>query len=161
MTTVHAYTNDQVVLDFPHKDIRRARAAALSMIPTSTGAAKAIGLVVPEIKGKLNGFAVRVPTPVVSMVDLVVQLNVNASADAVNQALIKASETHMKGILACRKEELVSSDYKGDGHSSIVDLLSTMAIGDDMVKVIAWYDNEWAYSTRLVDLVEFVAQKGI
>lgn len=161
MTTVHAYTNDQVVLDFPHKDIRRARAAALSMIPTSTGAAKAIGLVIPEIKGKLNGLAVRVPTPVVSMVDLVVQLETVASVAEVNQALIDASKEEMRGILKCSNEELVSVDYKGDPHSSIVDLPSTMAIGDDMVKVIAWYDNEWAYSTRLVDLVEFIAGKGL
>ncbi len=160
MTTIHAYTNDQRILDQQHKDLRRARSAALSMIPTTTGAAKAISLVLPELKGKLHGFAMRVPTPTVSVVDLVAELNREASAEQVNAALKAASEGPMKGILAFCEAELVSVDFKGNNASSIVDSLSTMAIGGNMVKVISWYDNEWGYSCRLADLAAFVAGKG-
>jgi glyceraldehyde 3-phosphate dehydrogenase len=161
MTTVHAYTNDQVVLDFQHKDIRRARAAGLSIIPTTTGAAKAISLVLPELKGKMNGFALRVPTPTVSLVDLVCDLERDVTAEEVNAAFKKASETSMKGILGTSDALLVSVDYKGDPRSSIVDLHSTMVAGGNMVKVVAWYDNEWGYSTRLCDLVSFLNDKGL
>ena len=160
MTTIHSYTNDQRILDQQHKDLRRARSAALSMIPTTTGAAKAISLVLPELKGKLHGFAMRVPTPTVSVVDLVAELNREASAEQVNAALKAASEGPMKGILAFCEAELVSVDFKGNNASSIVDSLSTMAIGGNMVKVISWYDNEWGYSCRLADLAAFVAGKG-
>jgi glyceraldehyde 3-phosphate dehydrogenase len=158
MTTVHAYTNDQVVLDFQHKDIRRSRAAALSIIPTTTGAAKAISLVLPELKGKMNGVAFRVPTPVVSMIDLVCELEKPATIAEINAAY-KAEAARIPSILAATDEELVSIDYKGDSHSAIVDLPSTMLLGDNLVKVIAWYDNEWAYSTRLVDMVSFMSKK--
>ncbi len=158
MTTVHAYTNDQVILDFQHKDIRRARAGALSIIPTTTGAAKAISLVLPELKGKLNGFALRVPTPTVSLVDLVVETEKACTKDDVNAALVDAT-TRMKGILGASDVPLVSIDYKANPHSSIVDLDSTMVIGDNMVKVVAWYDNEWGYSCRLVDAVEFLMKR--
>lgn len=160
MTTIHSYTNDQVTLDAGHKDIRRARAAALSIIPTTSGAAKAIGLVLPELKGKLNGYALRVPTPTVSMTDLVVQLKSPATPADVNAAFRDASEGSMKGILGYSEEELVSVDYKGSPFSSIVDAPLTMAI-DDMIKVEAWYDNEWGYSTRLVDLAAYIAGKGL
>jgi glyceraldehyde 3-phosphate dehydrogenase len=161
MTTIHAYTNDQRILDQQHKDLRRARSAGLSLIPTSTGAAKAISLVLPELKGKLHGFAIRVPTPTVSMVDLVVETVKEASAEQVNAALKSAAEGPLKGILAYCEEELVSMDFKGNSASSIVDALSTMAIGGNMIKVIAWYDNEWGYSCRLADLAAFVAKKGL
>lgn len=157
MTTTHAYTNDQMLLDAPHKDLRRARAAALSMVPTTTGAARAVALVLPALKGKLNGMAIRVPTPDVSVVDLVVQLSKAATASEVNEALKEASETYLKGILGFSEEPLVSVDYTGSTLSSIVDGLSTMAIGD-MVKVIAWYDNEFGYSCRMVDLAAYIAQ---
>ncbi|MDR1798008.1 MAG: type I glyceraldehyde-3-phosphate dehydrogenase [Clostridiales Family XIII bacterium] len=156
MTTVHSYTNDQKILDLPHKDLRRARAAALSIIPTTTGAAKAVALVLPQLKGKLNGFAMRVPTPTVSVVDVVFEVAKGTDKDAVNAALKKASEGEMKGILGYSEEPLVSIDYKGDPRSSIVDALSTMVIGDNMVKVVSWYDNEWGYSNRAVDLIEYV-----
>ncbi len=158
MTTTHAYTGDQRLLDFPHKDLRRARAAALSMIPTTTGAAKAVALVLPQLKGKLNGMAIRVPTPNVSVVDLVAQLSKTASVEEVNRALQAAAEGPMKGILAYSEEPLVSIDYNGTTVSSTVDALSTMAV-DDMVKVILWYDNEFGYSSRMVDLARFVAGK--
>lgn len=157
MTTTHAYTNDQMLLDAPHKDLRRARAAALSMVPTTTGAARAVALVLPALKGKLNGMAIRVPTPDVSVVDLVVQLSKAATASEVNEALKEASETYLKGILGFSEEPLVSVDYTGSRLSSIVDGLSTMAIGD-MVKVIAWYDNEFGYSCRMVDLAAYISQ---
>jgi len=157
MTTVHAYTNDQALLDAPHKDLRRARAAALSMVPTTTGAARAVALVLPQLKGKLNGFAVRVPTPDVSMVDLVVQLSKQASVEEVNNALKEASEGELKGILGYSEEPLVSVDYTGTRYSSIVDGLLTMAMGD-MIKVVAWYDNEFGYSCRMVDLAAYIAQ---
>jgi len=162
MTTIHSYTNDQVTLDFPHKDLRRARAAALSMIPTSTGAAKAIYLAIPELKGKLDGFAMRVPTPNVSVVDLVVQVEKPTSVEQVNSALKAASESgRLKGYLGYTDEELVSSDFKGDPHSSIVDSKLTRVINGSMVKVIAWYDNEWGYSCRVRDLIHYIADKGL
>ncbi|WP_025025581.1 type I glyceraldehyde-3-phosphate dehydrogenase [Caldalkalibacillus mannanilyticus] len=161
MTTVHSYTNDQQILDLPHKDYRRARAAAENIIPTTTGAAKAVSLVLPELKGKLNGFAMRVPTANVSVVDLVVELEKDATVEEINQALKTAAEGPLKGILAYIDEPLVSSDYNGDPHSSSIDALSTMAIEGNMVKVVSWYDNEWGYSNRVVDLVEYIASKGL
>jgi glyceraldehyde 3-phosphate dehydrogenase len=160
MTTIHSYTNDQVILDFPHKDIRRARAAALSMIPTSTGAAKALKLVIPEVEGKLDGFAIRVPTPNVSVVDLTFVAEKPVSKDAVNGALKAAAEGELKGILGYDSNELVSSDFKGDDRSSIVDGPLTKVIGQS-VKVISWYDNEWGYSSRVRDLILFLQKKGL
>lgn len=156
MTTTHAYTGDQRLLDFPHKDLRRARAAALSMIPTTTGAAKAVSLVLPQLTGKLNGMAIRVPTPNVSLVDLVAQLSKPATADEVNSAMKEAAEGHLKGILAYCEEPLVSVDFNGSTVSSTLDALSTMAVGD-MVKVLAWYDNEFGYSSRMIDLAVYMA----
>jgi len=161
MTTVHSYTNDQNILDLPHKDLRRARAAGLSIIPTTTGAAKAVALVLPDLKGKLNGFAMRVPTPTVSVVDFVAELATSASAAEVNAALKEAADGPLAGILGFEERPLVSIDFKGDERSSIVDALSTMVIGDNMVKVIAWYDNEWGYSVRTADLIVYMAEKGI
>jgi glyceraldehyde 3-phosphate dehydrogenase len=162
MTTIHSYTNDQVILDFPHSDLRRARAAALSMIPTSTGAAKAIYLAIPELKGKLDGFAVRVPTPNVSAVDLVAQVGRNVTVEEVNAALKTASETApLKGYLAYTDEELVSSDFKGDPASSTLDSKLTRVIGGNLVKTFAWYDNEWGYSCRVRDLITFFGKKGL
>jgi len=158
MTTVHSYTNDQQILDLPHKDLRRARAAALSMIPTSTGAASAIGEVLPELKGKLDGLAIRVPTPTVSVVDLVVKVNKPTTVAEVNAAFKAASESEeMEGILGYCEEPLVSVDFKGDPRSSIVDAPSTMVIGGDLVKVLSWYDNEWGYSNRCADLIYFIS----
>jgi glyceraldehyde 3-phosphate dehydrogenase len=159
MTTVHSYTNDQQILDLPHKDLRRARAAGLSIIPTTTGAAKAVALVLPELKGKLNGFAMRVPTPNVSVVDLVAELGQNVTVEEVNASLKEAAEGPLKGILAYSDEPLVSKDYNGDSHSSIVDGLSTMVIEGNMVKVVAWYDNEWGYSCRVADLAALMGKK--
>jgi glyceraldehyde 3-phosphate dehydrogenase len=159
MTTIHSYTGDQRLLDAPHNDMRRARAATVSMIPTTTGAAKAVALVLPQLKGKLNGFSLRVPTPTVSCTDLVCELSKNITAEQVNAAFKKASETTMKGILGYSEEPLVSIDYRGDERSSIIDAMSTMVIGDNMVKVVSWYDNEWGYSNRLADLTKFVADK--
>ncbi len=161
MTTVHSYTNDQQILDLPHKDMRRARAAALSIIPTTTGAAKAVSLVLPELKGKLNGFSLRVPTPNVSITDLVAEMEKPTTVAEVNAALKAASEGELKGILGYSELPLVSKDYNGDPRSSIVDALSTMVIDGTLVKVISWYDNEWGYSNRVVDLVAFIAQKGL
>jgi len=158
MTTVHAYTNDQRILDLPHKDLRRARAAALSMIPTTTGAAKAIGLVIPELKGKLDGYAMRVPTPDVSVVDLVVLVEKPTSAEAVNAAFKTAAEGPLKGILQYVEEELVSKDFTGNPHSSMVDAGFTKVIDGNLVKVVAWYDNEWGYSCRVRDLIGYVAK---
>jgi glyceraldehyde 3-phosphate dehydrogenase (phosphorylating) len=160
MTTIHSYTNDQVILDFPHKDLRRARAAALNMIPSSTGAAKALKLVIPETAGKLDGFAIRVPTPNVSIVDLTFISEKTTDAKAVNAALKAASEGAMKGILGYEEHELVSSDFKGDRRSSIVDAPLTKVVGQS-VKVLSWYDNEWGYSNRVVDLIGFLAKKGL
>ncbi len=161
MTTVHSYTNDQRILDLPHKDLRRARAAAESIIPTTTGAAKAVALVLPELKGKLNGFAMRVPTPTVSVVDLVVEVNKNTTAEEVNAALKEAADGPLKGILGYTEEPLVSIDFRQDERSSIVDGLSTMVIGDNMVKIVSWYDNEWGYSNRIVDLANYIIEKGL
>lgn len=161
MTTIHSYTNDQNILDLPHKDLRRARAAGMSIIPTTTGAAKAVALVLPELKGKLNGFALRVPTPNVSITDLVAQLEKPATAEAVNAALKEAANGELKGIMAFSEEPLVSIDYNGNAHSSIVDGLSTMMVGDNLVKVVSWYDNETGYSNRVVDLINFVIGKGL
>ncbi|MFC5711269.1 type I glyceraldehyde-3-phosphate dehydrogenase [Thalassorhabdus alkalitolerans] len=159
MTTVHSYTNDQQILDLPHKDYRRARAAAENIIPTSTGAAKAVALVLPELEGKLNGGAMRVPTPNVSLVDLVAELDKNVTADELNEAFKEAAEGNLNGILGYSEEPLVSSDYNGDSHSSTVDALSTMVMEDNMVKVISWYDNEYGYSNRVVDLVAYMAKQ--
>ncbi len=157
MTTVHSYTNDQQILDLYHKDLRRARAAALSIIPTTTGAAKAVTLVLPQLKGKLNGFSMRVPTPNVSVVDFVADLEQNVTVEEVNSSLREAAETFLKNILAYSDAPLVSRDYNGNPHSSIVDGLSTMVIDNNMVKVVAWYDNEWGYSCRVVDLAAYIA----
>jgi glyceraldehyde 3-phosphate dehydrogenase len=160
MTTIHSYTNDQVILDFPHKDLRRARAAALNMIPSSTGAAKALKLVIPETAGKLDGFAIRVPTPNVSVVDLTFVPEKPVTAEAINNAMKAASEGALKGILGYETNELVSSDFKGDKRSSIFDSKLTKVVGNS-AKVISWYDNEWGYSNRVVDLIGFLAQKGL
>ncbi len=162
MTTIHSYTNDQVILDFPHKDLRRARAAAISMIPTSTGAAKALKLVIPELAGKLDGFAMRVPTPNVSVVDLVVWVEKKTTKEELNATLKKASESGpLKGYLGYEENELVSADFKGDSRSSIVDAPMTLVVGGNCVKVIAWYDNEWGYSCRVRDLINYLASKGL
>jgi glyceraldehyde 3-phosphate dehydrogenase len=161
MTTIHSYTNDQPTLDFPHKDLRRARAAALNMIPTSTGAAKAIGLVLPELKGKLDGYAMRVPTPNVSVVDLVVLLKKDTTAQEVNAELKKAAEGELKGILAYTSDPVVSTDMLHNSNSSIVDSDLTKVIGGNLLKVVAWYDNEWGYSCRVVDLIDFLGKKGL
>ncbi|MDG5471681.1 type I glyceraldehyde-3-phosphate dehydrogenase [Jeotgalibacillus sp. ET6] len=161
MTTIHSYTNDQQILDLPHKDYRRARAAAENIIPTSTGAAKAVSLVLPELEGKLNGMAMRVPTPNVSLVDLVAEFDQEVTADQVNEALKEAAEGNLKGILQYSDEPLVSTDYNGNTSSSIVDGLSTMVLEGNMVKVLSWYDNETGYSNRCVDLAAFMAEKGL
>ncbi|GIO14877.1 glyceraldehyde-3-phosphate dehydrogenase 1 [Cohnella xylanilytica] len=161
MTTIHSYTNDQQVLDLPHKDLRRARAAAENIIPSSTGAAKAIGLVLPELKGKLNGMSFRVPTKNVSVTDLVAELKVNVTVEEVNAALKAAAEGPLKGILNYSDEPLVSSDYNTDPASSTIDALSTMVVEGNMVKVVSWYDNEWGYSNRVVDLAAYIASKGL
>ncbi len=159
MTTIHSYTNDQRILDLPHKDLRRARAAAMSMIPTTTGAARAISLVIPELEGKLDGMAVRVPTPNVSLVDLVVELEKDGDVEEMNHAFEAASQGELKGILATTSTPLVSVDFTGNPHSSIVDLLSTSVIGKRMMKVLSWYDNEWAYSLRTLELAKIVGEK--
>jgi glyceraldehyde-3-phosphate dehydrogenase (NAD(P)) len=161
MTTTHSYTGDQRLLDASHRDLRRARAAAMNIVPTSTGAAKAVALVIPELKGKLNGIALRVPTPNVSVVDLVIQVEKKTFAEEVNSVLKTAAETSLKGVLGYSELELVSSDYKGTDESSIVDASLTMVMGDDLVKVVAWYDNEWGYSQRVVDLAEVVASSWV
>ena len=161
MNTIHSYTNDQQLLDLPHKDLRRARAAALSMIPTSTGAAKAIALVIPELKGKFDGISVRVPTPNVSLVDVVMNVERSTSPDEVNQVLKDAANGPMKGILAVSEEPLVSIDFKGNSNSSIVDAENTKVIDGTCVKILSWYDNEWGYSCRVRDLVKYIAAKGM
>ncbi|MDD5016096.1 MAG: type I glyceraldehyde-3-phosphate dehydrogenase, partial [Atribacterota bacterium] len=158
MTTIHSYTADQNLMDLPHKDLRRARAAALSMIPTTTGAAEATSLVIPELKGKLTGMAFRVPTPNVSVVDLVVILRKKTSPEEINQAFKAASQTSLKGILDYTEEPLVSKDFNGNAYSSIVDGLSTLVIDGDLAKIIAWYDNEWAYSCRILDLIKHICK---
>lgn len=161
MTTVHSYTNDQRILDLPHKDLRRARAAACSIIPTTTGAAKAVALVLPELKGKLNGFAMRVPTPNVSITDLTVLLEKDTTAEEINAALKKAAEGELKGVMGYNELPLVSRDYNGCPLSSIVDGLSTMMVGPRMAKVVSWYDNEWGYSNRVIDLALYIAAQGL
>jgi glyceraldehyde 3-phosphate dehydrogenase len=162
MTTIHSYTNDQVILDFPHKDLRRARAAALNMIPTSTGAAKALKLVLPELGGKLDGFSMRVPTPNVSVVDMVVWVEKKTTKEEVNAALKKATEAGpLKDYLGFEEHELVSSDFKGDSRSSIVDAPMTLVVGGNCVKVLSWYDNEWGYSCRVRDLINYISSKGL
>jgi glyceraldehyde 3-phosphate dehydrogenase len=162
MTTIHSYTNDQVILDFPHKDLRRARAAAVSMIPTSTGAAKALHLVIPELKGKLDGFAMRVPTPNVSVVDLVVFVEKKTTAEEVNAALKSASQNgSLKDYLGYEEEELVSADFRGDSRSSVVDGQMTRVVAGNCVKVISWYDNEWGYSCRVRDLINYIGSKSL
>ncbi|MDP3990976.1 MAG: type I glyceraldehyde-3-phosphate dehydrogenase [Candidatus Nealsonbacteria bacterium] len=159
MTTIHSYTNDQNILDLPHKDLRRARAAAINLIPTSTGAAKAIGRIIPELEGKLDGMAIRVPTPIVSLVDLVCQVSKKTSVQEVNNAFLKASKSQrMQGILSCETEPLVSSDFIGNSFSAVVDLPSTMVNGN-LIKVLAWYDNEWGYASRLAEFTEFVGKR--
>ena len=159
MTTIHSYTNDQRILDLPHKDLRRARAAALNMIPTTTGAAKAVGLVLPELKGKLNGMAIRVPTPNVSVVDLVVEIGREVTAEEINASLRRNAEGPMKGVLQYSEEPLVSSDLNGNPHSSIVDATLTMVLDGKMAKVLSWYDNEWGYSSRLRDLIIYITKR--
>lgn len=161
MTTVHSYTNDQRILDLPHKDLRRARAAALSMIPTTTGAAKATAEVLPHLKGKLKAIAIRVPTPDVSLIDVVVRVEKTTTVEKVNQAFKKAAEEELKGIIAVTEEPLVSADYIGDPHSAVVDLPLTDVIDGNLVKYVAWYDNEWGYSSRLVDLVNYIIERGL
>ena len=161
MTTIHSYTNDQQILDLPHKDLRRARAAALNIIPTSTGAAKALALVLPELKGKFDGFSLRVPTPTVSIIDFVAEIERAATVQEINGALIEASQGDLVDILDFTEEPLVSMDFKGDSHSAIVDGLSTMVIGDNLIKVVAWYDNEWGYSCRVADLTNYMAERGL
>ncbi len=159
MNTIHSYTNDQRILDLAHNDLRRARAAAVSIVPTSTGAASALGLVIPEMEGKLDGMATRVPTPDVSLVDLTVELEKAATVAEINNAFKVAGETNLKGILKYTEEPLVSSDYRGDNNSAIVDGLLTMMVGDRMAKIIAWYDNEWGYSVRVIDVVAYIARQ--
>ncbi|HZK24015.1 MAG TPA: type I glyceraldehyde-3-phosphate dehydrogenase [Oscillospiraceae bacterium] len=159
MTTIHAYTNDQKILDVAHSDLRRARAAGLSMIPTTTGAARAVSLVLPGIQGKIDGFAVRIPTPTVSMVDLTAELNKNVTAAEVNEAFRRAAEGAMAGILGYSEEPLVSVDYQGDSHSSTVDALSTLVVKDNLVKVVSWYDNEWGYACRVIDLAAYIGKQ--
>jgi glyceraldehyde 3-phosphate dehydrogenase len=161
MNTIHSYTNDQQLLDLPHKDLRRARAAALSMIPTSTGAAKAVALVIPELKGKFDGISVRVPTPNVSLVDVVINVEKETSTEEVNQVLKDAANGELKGILAFSEEALVSIDFRGNPNSSIVDAENTKVIGGTAIKILSWYDNEWGYSCRVRDLIKFIADKGI
>ena len=161
MTTIHSYTNDQQLLDLPHKDLRRARAAALSMIPTTTGAAVAVGEVLPELKGRLDGISIRVPTPNVSCVDLVALLERKVTAEEVNAAFKAAADGPLKGFLACSTEELVSIDFKGNPHSSIVDMPYTKVMDGDFVKILSWYDNEWGYSNRCVDLLRQIVKRGI
>lgn len=160
MTTIHSYTNDQKILDLPHKDLRRARAAGLSMIPTTTGAAKAVSLVLPELRGKLDGMAIRVPTPNVSLIDLVVDVDKETTAEEVNQIFQEAEKNELKGILRLEKIPLVSIDFNGSEDSAIVDGPSTKVIGKKLVKVLAWYDNEWGYSVRTKDMLKYIIKKG-
>ena len=161
MTTVHAYTNDQRILDLPHKDLRRARAAALNIIPTTTGAAKALALVIPELEGRFDGYSLRVPTPTVSIVDFVAVLRTKTTTEGLKKVLISAARKSMKGIMACEEERLVSSDFKSNPHSSIIDLEFTQVLQENMVKVVAWYDNEWGYSCRVADLAAYMIEKGL
>ncbi len=158
MTTVHSYTNDQRILDLPHKDLRRARAAGLNIIPTTTGAARALSLVIPDLAGRFDGYALRVPTPTVSVVDFVADLRARVSTDLVRKALQEAAEKELRGIMACEEKALVSSDFKGNSHSSIIDTEFTQVLGDNMAKVVAWYDNEWGYSCRVADLADYMGR---
>ena len=161
MTTIHSYTNDQRILDVFHHDLRRARAAAVNIIPTTTGAARVVGVVIPELQGKLHGIAIRVPTPTVSIVDLVADLNRKVTAEEINNTFQEAADGELKGILEYCDEPLVSTDFKGNPASAIFDALSTMVIDGNMIKVLAWYDNEWGYSCRLADLATYIANKGL
>jgi glyceraldehyde 3-phosphate dehydrogenase len=161
MTTVHAYTNDQRILDLPHKDLRRARAAAQNIIPTSTGAAKALSLVIPDLSGRFDGYSLRVPIPTVSIIDFVAELKTGTSTEELRNVLKKASRTQLKGIMAYEEKSLVSSDFKGDAHSSIIDIQFTQVLRGNMVKVVSWYDNEWGYSCRVADLADYIAKKGL
>ena len=161
MTTVHSYTNDQRILDLPHRDLRRARAAAENIIPTTTGAAKALSLVIPELAGRFDGYSLRVPTPTVSIIDFVAELRTNTTTEALRQVLINAARKPLKGIMACEAAPLVSSDFKGDPHSSIIDLEFTQVLRGNMAKVVAWYDNEWGYSCRVADLAAYMAERGL
>lgn len=161
MTTVHAYTNDQRILDLPHKDLRRARAAALNIIPTTTGAARALALVIPDLAGRFDGYALRVPTPTVSVVDFVAELRKKTTTQELRETLKAAGRKQLKGIMACEEERLVSVDFKGNSHSSIVDMEFTQVLRDNMTKVVAWYDNEWGYSCRVADLANYIAQRGL
>ncbi|MBN2687909.1 MAG: type I glyceraldehyde-3-phosphate dehydrogenase [Deltaproteobacteria bacterium] len=161
MTTIHSYTNDQRILDLPHRDLRRARAAGQNIIPTSTGAARALAHVIPEMKGRFDGYSLRVPTPTVSVVDFTAQIKKKTTTDDLRKTLIAASKRTLKGIMACEWKQLVSSDYKGNAHSSIVDLEFTQVLNGDMAKVVAWYDNEWGYSCRVADLAHYIAGKGL
>ena len=160
MTTVHSYTNDQRILDLPHRDLRRARAAAENIIPTTTGAAKALSLVIPDLAGRFDGYSLRVPTPTVSIIDFVVELRTKTTTEGLRQALITAAGKPLKGIMACEEERLVSSDFKRDDHSSIIDLEFTQVLRGNMAKVVAWYDNEWGYSCRVADLAAYMAERG-
>jgi glyceraldehyde 3-phosphate dehydrogenase len=161
MTTVHSYTNDQRILDLPHKDLRRARAAAMNIIPTTTGAAKALALVIPELAGRFDGYSLRVPTPTVSIVDFVAELKTKTTTEDLRAALRNAAKRPLKGIMACEESPLVSMDFKGDAHSSVVDIEFTQVLRDNMAKVVAWYDNEWGYSCRVADLANYMAEKGL
>ena len=161
MVTIHAYTNDQRILDMPHKDLRRARAAAMNIIPTTTGAAKAVSLVIPELKGKVDGYALRVPTPTVSVVDLTVRLGKETTTEELRRCLVRASKTSLKGIMACEEKPLVSTDFKGNPHSSIVDIEFTLVMKGTMAKLVTWYDNEWGYSCRTADLADYMEGKGL
>jgi len=161
MTTVHSYTNDQRILDLPHRDLRRARAAAVNIIPTTTGAARALALVMPDLAGRFDGYSVRVPTPTVSIVDFTAELKRPSSTEDLRSLLKNASQSELKGIMACEEDSLVSMDFKGDEHSSIIDLEFTQVLRGNMAKVVAWYDNEWGYSCRVADLAAFMAEKGL
>jgi glyceraldehyde 3-phosphate dehydrogenase len=161
MTTVHSYTNDQRILDLPHKDLRRARAAAMNIIPTTTGAAKALALVIPDLAGRFDGYSLRVPTPTVSIVDFTAELKTKTTTEELRRVLCAAARKPLKGIMACEEASLVSMDFKGDAHSSIVDVEFTQVLRDNMVKVVAWYDNEWGYSCRVADLAHYMADKGL
>ncbi len=161
MTTVHAYTNDQRILDLPHKDLRRARAAGQNIIPTTTGAAKALALVIPELAGRFDGYSLRVPTPTVSIVDFTAELKMKTTTDYLRKVLVMAARKSLKGIMACEEDRLVSMDFKGNEHSSIIDLEFTQILHDNMAKVVAWYDNEWGYSCRVADLANYMAQRGL
>jgi glyceraldehyde 3-phosphate dehydrogenase len=161
MTTVHSYTNDQRILDLPHKDLRRARAAAMNIIPTTTGAAKALALVIPDMAGRFDGYSLRVPTPTVSVVDFTAELKTKTTTEELRRVLSEAARKQLKGIMACETEPLVSMDFKGDAHSSVVDLEFTQVLRENMVKVVAWYDNEWGYSCRVADLAHYMGEKGL